>query len=102
MTGFNLLIGAAAALLDGPRECRMAEQTIIVAVDDAPFGSPVLPYAEAIARITDRPLRLIAVARHARRGHSVAAASVAEDRERVRPAPTLPGGDDCTDRRARC
>lgn len=55
--------------------------TIVVALDGSPFGSPALQYAEAIARSTRRPLRLLGVVKTLS-GHSAASSAFAERRER--------------------
>jgi len=55
--------------------------SIVVALDGSPLGSPALSYAEAIARSTNRSLRLLGVVKTLS-GHSPAAVSFAERRER--------------------
>ncbi len=60
----------------------MTADVIVVAIDGSPLGSAVLPYAETIARLTQRQIRLLTVLKRTPQGHSVAAASLLLQRER--------------------
>jgi nucleotide-binding universal stress UspA family protein len=64
----------------------MTDAVILVAEDASPFGSVVLPYAEAVARVLGCQLRLFSVLNPRVPGHSLAATELAVERQRVEHA----------------